>query len=372
MYRILVLMAWGTLGGALMAEEPPLAGRDIARLVAELDSERQRVRDAAEETLSKSGLEAVEPLGKAALGRSTELRFRACRALARLLRSEDEATVAAAEKALRAVVASGERPFADQSREALEYIDRLALMQKLAEAFALFEVGKDGELSPVPPRRRPLLRFADRERENMDGTVWAYGERGRPRAVLSVYPSFADDGKSLLWWSDVVTLSERPLKVARVDGREGRNWAPEQAVEPFEPFPGAPDPAADDAGRLEQMGVLMQRLEGRQNSIRGERPYDLERWPRPLLRYADEEAGIVDGALFAFVHDSNPEILVLLEAQGKPDAAKWNYSLARQAAAPLHVDLDGKEIWAGPPPPDFLSGGKLPYWVLQRFPASDD
>jgi hypothetical protein len=116
------------------------------------------------------------------------------------------------------------------------------------------------------------------------------------------------------------------------------------------------------------MRKQVERLEARQNSALGVRPYDLKLNPKPLHRYSDAARKIVDGQVFAFVHDTNPEIIVLVEAQGKPDAASWKYLLARHTAAPLHVDLDGKEIWSSESPKDFAKGGEATYWAFYRIP----
>ena len=53
-----------------------------------------------------------------------------------------------------------------------------------------------------------------------------------------------------------------------------------------------------------------------------------------------------DGAVFAFVHGTNPEGLLLIDATGNSlGSAGWEYALLRSADAELHIELDGREVW---------------------------
>ena len=49
----------------------------------------------------------------------------------------------------------------------------------------------------------------------------------------------------------------------------------------------------------------------------------------PVFRYSQPERGIVDGALFAFVRSTNPELLIVIEAQVVEGKERWIYSPAR-------------------------------------------
>ncbi len=362
---VLVLLIGSQLAWADEPKSTQVTPNGIRRHVADLDSDDAQAREAAEAALIEAGLPAAEATGAAALAGSAERRFRAITVLGRLARSDDEATAAAAAKALQSAVAGNGAAVADRAKEELAYFDRLEIMRGLAQAFELNDARDEANLVRVPLIAKPLLRFQDRERSNLDGTLWGYGDKGRPKAVLAVFPFPGPDGSDLVWWSDVVSLASGPLKVTRVDGLAGVTWTAANSGEEFHPFPDASSPAAKADDRLAQMHALTKRLEGRQNAKPGERPYDLALWPKLLHRYSDAEAGIVEGGVFALVHDSNPEIIVLIEAQGKPDEAAWKFALARHTAAPLHVDLDGKEVWGSEAPPDFLSG-RNPYWVLKR------
>jgi hypothetical protein len=79
--------------------------------------------------------------------------------------------------------------------------------------------------------------------------------------------------------------------------------------------------------------------------------YDLRRLDRPLHSYRDDDAGIVDGGLFTFANGTNPEILLFIEArQPKGHGAKpvWQFGVGRSAAAELHLEYQGKEVYSAP------------------------
>lgn len=341
----------------------------IPEHIVKLDSADPRVRGAAEKSLAAAGLPAIKPLGEIALSGQPQQQFRALRILARSIRSDDEAISVAAAAALRAVAEEGDADNAARAKDELSYFDRLETMRKLAAAFevrdARAEPNEEAKRVVIPLLMRPLLRFQDRERAALDGTLWAYGEQGRPAAAIAIFPVPAADGQ-LTWYSDVVSLAAGPLSVTGVDGAAAANWSPASSGEELRTFPDAPPPAKNAKQRLAELHALAGRLAARQNTPAGEMPYDLSLWPKLLHRYSDEQAEILDGGLFAFVHDTNPEVLVLIEAHGKAEAAQWKFALHRHTAAPLHVELDGKEIWGSQAPADFLSGGPNPYWVLRR------
>jgi hypothetical protein len=80
-----------------------------------------------------------------------------------------------------------------------------------------------------------------------------------------------------------------------------------------------------------------------------EAAHDLRLMPDPVHRYSDARAGQVDGAIFLFAIGDNPEIVVVVEAQGAAaDKATWRYTVAPATAAQCGVSIDGKEVWSAP------------------------
>jgi hypothetical protein len=71
---------------------------------------------------------------------------------------------------------------------------------------------------------------------------------------------------------------------------------------------------------------------------------------QPIYRFETEgkRADVLDGALFAYVHTTDPEVLLTIEArpsvEGGPVA--WHYSLARMSMVNLRVHHKEREVWS--------------------------
>jgi hypothetical protein len=98
--------------------------------------------------------------------------------------------------------------------------------------------------------------------------------------------------------------------------------------------------------RLTQLRTLARRFSADCYHPRSGEPTELRLLTQPLYRYEDDKAGILDGAMFAFVVSNDPELLLVLEAvKAGGGPAGWRYSLARMSSLKETVKLDGKETW---------------------------
>ena len=71
-------------------------------------------------------------------------------------------------------------------------------------------------------------------------------------------------------------------------------------------------PAADAKQRQLQLRSLAQKFIGHQFWDPNNSRYELRRLERPLCTYQDEDAGILDGALYTLANGTNPEILLFV------------------------------------------------------------
>ena len=83
--------------------------------------------------------------------------------------------------------------------------------------------------------------------------------------------------------------------------------------------------------------------------------------PRPLYRYdlagaKEPDPKLLDGALFAFVLGTDPEVVLALEAVGSPEDAVWQYACSRATSGGLEVRWGDELVWSAPKHP----GGKDP------------
>lgn len=211
----------------------------------------------------------------------------------------------------------------------------------------------------------PLLRWGNPLRKTSVGAVFLWTSQGRPEAIASFY-RYVYEGTDRED-HEFQSLSTRPLSATR-DGIPV--WSPPGPGVKFAPIPGAPVPAESAAARLRQMKALTQ--EFRATFDIPEDRSELRLLTQPLFRY-EPQAGssLMDGALFAFVQTTDPEVLLLLEARPEREAGPvvWQFAFARMSMVNLRAEHRGKEVWKVDWVNDRASPGK-PYVTIPAAPAS--
>lgn len=203
-----------------------------------------------------------------------------------------------------------------------------------------------------------LLAHSDPVRANVHGTVWAWGQKGRPLAVVEVFQPAAEKK-----WVHAITLTSTNLVELKVSARE--SWLPQMSAIDFQTIPSAGRPADREPGRLAQMKNLARKFEAFEFWDPDNSRYELRLLVQPIHRYEDAQSKIVDGAVFVLSHGTNPEIVLLIEAQGETvDQAEWRFAAARLGSAELHLMLDGKDVWTKPRTPDVVGKPIDPYWLF--------
>jgi hypothetical protein len=221
------------------------------------------------------------------------------------------------------------------------------------------EMLSDEQWTRVERIEKPLLFFSDPTRNNDRGSVWGWGRKGRPVAVLELYQ---DLDKRMRWVFAVCNTSGGKLRGRRAGAPW---WHENESATELKNIPGAPAPAAEAPQRQRQLKLLAEKFTGHQLWDPDNTRYELRLLKRPLYTYRDEANGVLDGGLFTLANGTNPEILLFIEARADPkDRAKsvWQYAVGRLAHAELHMEYDGKEIFDAPRT-GRLSGSDKPYWA---------
>lgn len=208
-----------------------------------------------------------------------------------------------------------------------------------------------------PAKPLVVLRWANNARGSEDGTTVLYIDRGRPLAVVDLYP-----------WAGSLARDFELLTNERVVGRRGNDlvWQPKKSSVEFADVPDAAPPEATAAQRLRQMKSLAGQF---QSTMLGWKSDDTDReelrlLPRPLYRYEldDHQAKsgtLLDGGVFAFVMGTDPESLLLLEAVKDGDGSKWRFAFARRTSGELEGRHAGKVVW---------TAARFPYERDERSP----
>ena len=112
------------------------------------------------------------------------------------------------------------------------------------------------------------------------------------------------------------------------------------------------------------MRNLIKRFAGSEHVTR--QPDLLRLMPHPIDRYSDAAKEQVDGAIFLFAHGTNPEAMVLIEAQGpSPEKGAWRFAVARLTVALFGFTIDGKEVWTESYHSTQMNRPTLPYFAVR-------
>ncbi len=190
---------------------------------------------------------------------------------------------------------------------------------------------------------KPLLRYSDPTRGGtsrsdsllLDAGVWRLGTVGRPTALISIeiYQT-ADKARMLSFEFSSLSEAKFSLKHKTKDVR----WDATDSGLKLKDLPDAPKPAATAATRLTQMRQLARRFAAQE--LVNKETIECRLIAQPIDRYESKAEKIVDGAIFALAHGTNPEIGILFEC----DAERWQYGLVRLSSAEATVTLDGREV----------------------------
>ncbi|HEV3343772.1 MAG TPA: hypothetical protein VG125_25590 [Pirellulales bacterium] len=239
----------------------------------------------------------------------------------------------------------------DSPAQDTQSAERLANMRRRAEHTHIFVV-EEGRQTEVALRGEPVFRYADQPRGIVDGTLWVWGEPGRPVALQKV-EYFPPTPTS--WTYCLASLS---LGLVGAEWRGGRRWTATKPGVEMRFLDDGPEPSTTKPGRMRQMRDLARRftVKGSEGTSRGEQ---LRLISQPIHRYAD--ADLEDGAIFGFGSGTNPNCLLLVELHRKGERdERWQYGFIGMSAESLRARLDDREVWYFPPAAKI---GGLDSWI---------
>jgi hypothetical protein len=194
-------------------------------------------------------------------------------------------------------------------------------------------------------RSDPVLRWSNPAVGRVYGSVFLWTSEGRPVAAASIYRWYAPYTQRT---AEFVLLSDRPV----VAEREGRKvWTPAAGQVSFQPLDGAETPDASSRKRLAQMrrlaGEFVPELTDKRVVGDGTQQ-QLRLLDKPIYQYGAGPDGLIEGALFAFVVGTDPEVLLLVEARESRGKSAWHYALARMNRDAMRVRRNEREVWSVP------------------------
>jgi hypothetical protein len=222
--------------------------------------------------------------------------------------------------------------------------ERLAFMKRSLTNYTFHPDGASSPLKELRPLAEPLLRWDNPVSNVPDGllALWV-DQHARPAAIVQV---FIAAGTKDLWLHEWQSLTTEPFQVL-----EGRRpyWTPRRGGITWRKVAEGEAPGESNVSRLVQMKRLARRFVA-EDDFEGKSRWELRLMSTPLYRYGGTpgENGVVDGALFAFAHGTDPEALVLIEAYQDATGTGWRYALAPMTGYALRMKLDTAEVWSIP------------------------
>jgi hypothetical protein len=226
----------------------------------------------------------------------------------------------------------------DEKSEAARSIEAAADAKKAAEAYRVTRGEPDGKVLQLEPKS--LLQWSNPTAGSFHGSVFLWTAKGRPEVVASIYKKYVPLPHHL--GIEFHSLTDGLAKAER-DGHA--DWSSNRGGVEFKPVPGAPTPADTPARRLRQLRAIAQEFSSTQTDRQAiTRPLRL--LTQPVYRYESTDPAAPDGALFAFVEGTDPEVFLLIESRAGANGPAWHYALARMNSIEFHVAHKGQEVWS--------------------------
>ena len=210
------------------------------------------------------------------------------------------------------------------------------MQQRVREA----RISVQDSTTPIQLVPEPVFRYSDQLRRIKDAGIWIWTQQGRPSAAMKV--EYYEPGVHVGPWlycfaslSSGIIEAEWPNSPSFRATKAGIKW---QSV--------ADKPATTRPARLVQMREIARRFSGEILRVAATNDrHQMRLLTRPLYRY-QEDAQVIDGAMFGFTGTgTNPDLLLLIELTKE---SGWQYGLAGMTAEGLTVRFDEKIVWELP------------------------
>ncbi|MCG8652736.1 MAG: hypothetical protein MI861_23050 [Pirellulales bacterium] len=221
--------------------------------------------------------------------------------------------------------------------------------QPMFEQAEVYEVLTESDaLRQLKLHPRPLIRFNNLVSGVPDGIIVMWTDGVRPAVLAQVFQL-----KDKRWLHEVQSMAANPLTMRDTKSNKVV-WHPREPGLTWQRLEDVVVRGETDTIRLRQMKKIaadFTAVDKFQVSAddTARSPYSLRLLPNPLYRYSDDKRGVVDGAVFAFVHGTDPEMFLLLEAKKTEGGAKtWRYALAPMTCWAIDAQYNGQPVWSVP------------------------
>lgn len=242
-----------------------------------------------------------------------------------------------------ALTAAPEKQSADADQDKA---DAAAVSDLAKDEAAGWEFVKDNDArTKLKLHSQPVLRWSNPDAGRVYGDVLLWTDRGRPEVIVSYYRWFSPYQS---FNAELKSLSTSGIRGLR---KEKEVWHAETSDTAVKPVPNAPAPAGTSRERLRQLRDIAREFSAELTDTRSDDKGQFQRLrllTQPIHRYEAPEIGITDGALFAFVLGTDPEVFLLVETRRDENKDTWHFALARMNTDAVRVLHQDREVWSVP------------------------
>ena len=242
-------------------------------------------------------------------------------------------------------------PALGQAPPAEKAMDEAALQQRLQQHYLSLAqstpfFADENETQPLVLQTQPLVSWTSSENGFVSGDVFVWTRAGRPE-LIACFGSIPGNETYRRPFLEFHALGEKKLPPTAVNGRL---WSPMQPGAMFQPIASV-KPAETPVRRMAQMRKLVREFEISMKPDAGGIEV-LRLQARPIYRYQvdslPKSSKVIDGAIFSFVSSlgTDPEFLLLLEAQRKQDEAIWSFAPVRFTTRALTAKWNSDVVWS--------------------------
>ncbi|TWU15389.1 hypothetical protein Poly21_25840 [Allorhodopirellula heiligendammensis] len=210
-------------------------------------------------------------------------------------------------------------------------------------------------LRPLKLSDAPVLTWASLG--GWSGDVFVWTGNGQIQIVGCVGSQETDAGPKV--FLEFHSFASSPIASVRLD--PSATWRVPIEMNPAIPIPGAPTPSTSARRRLLQLRSLAKWFSVGMQLTDERKEASLRLLPQPLARESNDDADVIDSALFAFVSSAgtDPEALLLIETGNVDEKLTFTYQAARLTTREIWMSLKGVEIWRVPAFTNYSPGATI-------------
>jgi hypothetical protein len=183
----------------------------------------------------------------------------------------------------------------------------------------------------------PLYHWTVQISGRNDGALFLWVNNGRPEIVGCVVTRPAKQ----IYYHEFHSLSQEPIK-ATLKG--SIVWRPAEAGLQMQRVPDAPLPSSTATRRRAEMRSLARSFGASVVHQKDGTRWEARLLARPVHEYSGNGGDLLDGGLFLFVREGDPQLLLVLEACHAQSADQWQYGLARLSSNEISVEYERQTI----------------------------